>query len=96
MPIELTIQNGNIHGGAAKLTAGSLAAIQTRAMTASDHICGNEDVFYPPLTELEHAMPAYAVADSYSGRRIRRNLEQPLQAQQFRGHVPSSGGIGQT
>lgn len=66
-PIELTIQDGNIHGGAAKLTAGSLAAIQTRAMQATDHTCGNEDVFYPPLTALDHAMPAYALADSYQG-----------------------------
>jgi len=40
-PIELTIEGNNIHGGAAKLTAGSLAEIQTRAMSAADHICGN-------------------------------------------------------
>jgi hypothetical protein len=66
-PIELTIQGGNIHGGAAKLTAGSLAAIETRAMNATDHTCGNEDVYYPPLTKLDHAMPAYALADSYQG-----------------------------
>jgi hypothetical protein len=66
-PIELTIENDNIHGGAAKLTAGSLAEIQTRAMAATDHTCGNEEVFYPPLTKLDHAMPAYALADSYTG-----------------------------
>ena len=30
-PIEFTVENGNVHGGAAKLTAGSLAEIQTRA-----------------------------------------------------------------
>lgn len=66
-PIELTIENGNIHGGAAKLTAGSLAAIRTRAMAATDHVCGNEEVFYPPLTELEHAMPAFAMENVYQG-----------------------------
>jgi hypothetical protein len=66
-PIDLTIQDGNIHGGAAKLTAGSLAAIQTRAMQATDHTCGNEEEWYPPLTKLDHAMPAYALADSFQG-----------------------------
>jgi hypothetical protein len=66
-PIEFTIQNDNIHGGVAKLTAGSLAAIRTRAMQETDHTCGNEDVFYPPLTELEHAMPAYALQDEFQG-----------------------------
>src|ERR1039457_578364 len=66
-PIELTIQDGNIHGGTAKLTAGSLASIQTRALNAGDHVCGNEEVWYPPLTSLEHAMPAYALDNSFTG-----------------------------
>lgn len=67
-PIALDVKDGNIHGGAAKLTAGSLAAIETRAMASTDHLCGNEDVFYPPLTSLEHAMPAFAEVDSYHGK----------------------------
>ncbi len=67
-PVELTIDNGNIHGGAATLTAGTLATIRTRALGSGDHICGNEGVFYPPLNKLQHAMPAYAVEDSYQGR----------------------------
>lgn len=66
-PIELTVENGNIHGGAARLTAGSLAEIATRGMTEADHTCGNEDIFYPPLAKLEHAMPAYALENSYKG-----------------------------
>lgn len=66
-PVELTIENGNVHGGAATLTAGTLATIRTRALTATDHTCGNDDVFYPPLNKLEHAMPAYALEDSYQG-----------------------------
>jgi hypothetical protein len=66
-PIDLTIKDGNIHGGTARLKAGSLAEIQTRAFTDADHICGNEDVYYPPLTETEHAMPAYAIENSFTG-----------------------------
>src|SRR5437016_3076719 len=32
-PIDLVVANGNVHGGAARLTAGSLAEIATRRMT---------------------------------------------------------------
>ncbi len=66
-PIELTVENGNIHGGAARLTAGSLAEVSTRGMTEADRHCGNEDIFYPPLAKLEHAMPAYALENFYKG-----------------------------
>ncbi|HTS28921.1 MAG TPA: DUF1326 domain-containing protein [Bryobacteraceae bacterium] len=67
VPIDLTIADGNIHGGTAKLTAGSLASIQTRALNSGDHVCGNEEVWYPPLTSVEHAMPAYALDNSFTG-----------------------------
>jgi hypothetical protein len=66
-PIELTIQNGNIHSGTAKLTAGSLAEIETRALNSGDHICGNEEVWYPPLSKTNHVMPAYAIENSFTG-----------------------------
>ena len=66
-PIDLTIQGGNIHGGAGRLTAGSLAEVQTRSLNAGDHVCGNEEVWYPPLTSLEHAMPAYALENAFTG-----------------------------
>jgi hypothetical protein len=90
-PIELTVENDNIHGGAAKLTAGSLAAIQTRAIAATDHLCGNEDVFYPPLTKLDHAMPAYALAESYTGGGLGETWSTPYKRSGFLGtfHVPA-------
>jgi len=90
-PIELTIENNNIHGGAAKLTAGSLAAIETRAMAATDHTCGNEDVFYPPLTKLDHAMPAYTLADSYAGSDLGETWSTHYGRSGFLGtfHVPA-------
>jgi Protein of unknown function (DUF1326) len=66
-PVELTIEGGNLHGGSARLTAGSLAEVRTRGLTEADHLCGNEDVYYPPLTKLEHAMPAYTLENSYQG-----------------------------
>ena len=32
-----------------------------------DQICHNEEVWYQPLTNLNHAMPAYTLANSYQG-----------------------------
>jgi hypothetical protein len=84
-PVELTIENGNIHGGAARLTAGSLAEVSTRGMTEADHICGNEDIFYPPLANLEHAMPAYALQNSYQGDGLDDTWSAPFHRSSFVG-----------
>jgi hypothetical protein len=84
-PIELTIEGGNIHGGAAKLTAGSLAAIRTRAMAATDHICGNEEIWYPPLTQVQHVMPAYTLEDAYTGDALGETWNNRLKRSGFVG-----------
>lgn len=83
-PIEFTVK-GSIHGGTARLTAGSLAEIETRALSEADHICGNEEIYYPPLTELEHSMPAYAVADSYQGDALGSRWSSPYRRSSFLG-----------
>src|SRR5262249_29148217 len=90
-PIEFEVKGGNIHGGAAKLTAGSLAAIQTRAMTAADHVCGNEDVWYPPLTETDHVMPAYTLENSYQGDGLGEKWNNRLKRSGFLGTFQVSG-----
>jgi hypothetical protein len=55
------------HHGAALMRAGSFATVQTRSMGERDHICGNEETYYPPLTKTTHSMPAVAVTDAYNG-----------------------------
>jgi hypothetical protein len=64
-PMELAVSSE--HHGVALLRAGEFATVQTRSIDGKDHVCGNEVTFYPPLTELAHAMPAVAVTDSYRG-----------------------------
>jgi hypothetical protein len=90
-PIEFAVAGGNIHGGAVKLTAGSLAEIQTRAMNAADHVCGNEDVYYEPLTKLDHAMPTYSLENSYTGDALGAKWHNRLKRSSFVGtfQVPS-------
>lgn len=53
--------------GRALLRAGSFVEVRTRAINENDHLCGNESTFYPPLTQVGHAMPAVAMTDQYKG-----------------------------
>ena len=64
-PMELAVNPE--HHGVALLRAGRFATVQTRALDDTDHLCGNEVTFYPPLTQLAHSMPAVAMTDSYRG-----------------------------
>ena len=63
-PIELTAAEH----GSVKLVAGSLARVETRSLCAGDHLCGNEEVYYPPLTRVNGAMPAFALEEAFNGQ----------------------------
>lgn len=54
--------------GSVKLVAGNLARVETRSLCAGDHLCGNEEVYYPPLTRVSGAMPAFALEEAFSGQ----------------------------
>ncbi len=90
-PIEFAVENGNIHGGAVRLTAGSLAEIKTRAMNAADHVCGNEDVYYEPIAKTDHAMPTYSLENSYTGDGLGAKWHNRLKRSSFVGtfQIPS-------
>lgn len=55
------------HSARARLMAGDVVTVETRAIGEKDHLCGNEDTFYPPLTQTAHAMAAVAMTDEYRG-----------------------------
>jgi hypothetical protein len=65
-PID--IQVAQEHHGSALLRAGDFVTLQTRSINENDHLCGNESTFYPPLTQVGHAMAAVAMTDSYTGK----------------------------
>ena len=67
VPIELEVGIGG-NPGRVRLDAGLLASIETRSYNEGDHFCGNEFVYYPPLTELNHSMATYALFDQYEGK----------------------------
>ncbi len=84
-PIEFTFENNNIHTGKGKLSAGTLAEIRTRAINQGDHLCTNEETWYPPLTKTTHAMPAVALAHSYKGTGLNTVWSSPDKRSAFIG-----------
>lgn len=72
LPIELATGCCD-EAGCAKLVAGDEIAIETRCVCAHDKHCGNETLFYPPLSSHVDIVPAVATlhevrSDSFSVR----------------------------
>ena len=67
-PITFSMGGNSVHSRNAVMQAGNLAKLATRPLTEGDQICHNEAVWYQPLTKVDHAMPAYTVANDYSGK----------------------------
>jgi hypothetical protein len=66
-PIKVEVNGVDGHYGTTVVRAGKIAGIQTRAINGKDHLCGNEEVFYRPLSEMTHSMPAVAELDQFDG-----------------------------
>jgi hypothetical protein len=66
-PIKVEVTGSDGHYGTTLVRAGKIAGIQTRAINGKDHLCGNEEVFYRPLAEMTHSMPAVAELDQFDG-----------------------------
>jgi hypothetical protein len=66
-PISLEVGKGSDHG-IDVLKAGDLAVVKTRALCQGDIMCGNETVYYPPLTKIDHSMPAFSQEDAFRGK----------------------------
>ncbi len=84
-PISFKVRDNNLHTATATLTAGDLARIETRALTEADQICHHEDVYYPPLVALDHAMPAFTLANSFQGAGLGTTWDSPGKRSAFLG-----------
>jgi hypothetical protein len=69
--------------GCASVKAPGLVDISTRCFGAKDHLCGNEETFYPPLTEVAHAMPAFTEMAAYTGTGLNLTWEAVGQRSAF-------------
>lgn len=88
-PVDLTFADNNVHSMQASLTAGNLAKITTRALDGGDQICHNEEVWYRPLTKLDHAMPAYSLANQWKGEGLGTTWSNPDKRSAFVGSFTS-------
>lgn len=82
-PIELEVENGNVLGGVAKLRAGELARIETRAIETRDCVCSNEELYYLPLTKVGELKAAYTLAHSFQGQGLGVNWQSPYKRSAF-------------
>ena len=97
-PIELTVEAAAVPAshqghastaalsGVASLTAGAEVELRTRALNHHDHLCGNEEVYYPPLTPTDEAVPAVTLAHSFSGAELGKTWSSPGKRSAFVGH----------
>jgi hypothetical protein len=69
--------------GCASVKAGNLVEISTRCIGEADHFCGSEDVFYPPLTQVQNPMAAYTEIAAYRGDGLDRTWENADQRGAF-------------
>ncbi|HEV7508652.1 MAG TPA: DUF1326 domain-containing protein [Thermoanaerobaculia bacterium] len=97
-PIVLTVEDGVLpaghpsHGavaslsGVASLTAGPEVELRTRALNHHDHLCGNEEVYYPPLTPTAEAVPAVTLTHAFRGAELGKTWSSPGKRSAFVGH----------
>ena len=65
-PMEVAIGTCGTKG-CASVKAGNLVEITTRCLGSKEHLCGNEETFYPPLTEVSGAYPVFTELASFEG-----------------------------
>ena len=76
-PITFDVRNNNIHTRSVTMQAGKLAKIETRSLAKTDQVCHNEDVWYQPLTAVDHAMAAYTEQHAFGGQGLGTNWSYP-------------------
>ena len=81
-PIEASVGTCT-KAGCASVKAGNLVEVNTRCLGGHDHLCGNEETYYPPLTSVEHAMPAFTERASFKGSGLNLTWEATGQRSAF-------------
>ncbi len=74
-PITLDF-HGDLHAKHASLTAGEFVKVETRAIRDSDSLCHLDNIYYQPIVELAHAMPAHAVHHGVHTAELGVNLDE--------------------
>jgi len=62
-------------GSCATVKAGNLVEISTRCLGGKDHLCGNEENYYPPLAAVQNAFTAYTELGAFKGAGLNATWE---------------------
>ena len=65
-PIEATLGTCS-NSGCASVKAGELVEVTTRCLGSKDHLCGNEETYYPPLTTVNGGQTAFTELAKFKG-----------------------------
>ncbi len=95
-PIRISVEGGGAGehaahlgagglSGAATLQAGDVVELRTRGLNHRDHVCGNEEVYYPPLTPTAAAVPAVTLAHAFHGSELGKTWSSPGKRSAFVG-----------
>lgn len=70
-PASMSVEMGHCKSGScATIKAGSLVEISTRCLGGKNHLCGNEENYYPPLTKVNGALAAYTELAAFRGNEL--------------------------
>jgi hypothetical protein len=71
--------------GGATLTAGKWIELRTRGLAMNDQLCGNEEVYYPPLTAAAATVPAVTLVHAWRGPGLGKTWSSPAKRSAFVG-----------
>lgn len=80
LPIEMKLDHVAM---VATLKAGAEVSMETRKLRQGDCVCTNEQIYYPPLVEVENSEPAYTVASAFHGRGLGNKWTHNLSRSSF-------------
>ena len=89
-PIEIDF-HGNLHDRVATLRAGEIVSLETREIRGSDSLCHLDDIYYQPLVALDHAMPAFAIEQSFRGDGLGHKMREYRRSSAYLGTFAVSG-----
>ena len=89
-PIEIDF-HGNTHDRVATLVAGEIVSLETREIRDADSLCHLDDIYYQPLVGLDHAMPAFAVEQSFRGDGLGHQMREYRRSSAYLGTFTVQG-----
>ncbi|MEE2775148.1 MAG: DUF1326 domain-containing protein [Acidobacteriota bacterium] len=74
LPIDVELRDGH---GMKAIRVGDIAQLEVRDRRHADGLCGNEDVYYGPLAELEESHVTYTLRHEFSGEGLDGTWKSP-------------------